>query len=80
MMNNPLLQYETFAEQAKTLLSKTAVTVGAPSAGGFVGILSFFEKITPALTVVSLLTGIVLGVLSYRLKLKESKRHEQEEN
>ena len=62
---------------AEKLLSKTSVAVGAPTTGGIVGIISFFEKITPVLTVVSLLTGIVLGILSYRLKLKKA-QHEKE--
>ena len=77
-MINSLLQFAaTLADQAKNVLSKTAIAVGAPSAGGIVGIISFFEKITPVLTVISLVTGLVLGILSYRLKLKESKRREQ---
>ncbi len=65
-------------KQAKDLLSKTAVSVGAPVTGGMVGIVSFFEQIIPALTVVSLCTGIVLGILSYRLKLKNSRKDEED--
>ena len=66
-------------EQAKEFLSKTAVSVGAPTTGGAIGIISFFEKITPVLTVISLVTGMVLGILSYRLKLRKERR-ERDEN
>ena len=67
---------QAIVQQAKDVISKTSVAVGAPTTGGIVGIISFFEKITPILTVISLLTGIVLGILSYRLKLKKSKQDE----
>ncbi len=65
--------------QVKEALSKTAVAVGAPTAGGTVGIVSFFEQITPPLTVLSLIIGIVLGILSYRLKLQKDKRERDEQ-
>lgn len=58
----------------KEFLSKTIVTVGAPIAGSGLGLISFLEKCIPVLTVVSLITGIVLGILSYRLKVKKRKK------
>jgi hypothetical protein len=57
--------------QIKSTISSIYVTVGAPIGGSLIGILSFFEKITPLLTVVSLLTGIILGILSFRLKRRK---------
>lgn len=69
---------ENLGEYFKTFLSRTAVTIGAPATGSIVGIVSFFEKITPILTVISLITGIVLGILSYRLKLKNTKNKEKD--
>lgn len=77
--HNPLYQCATFlTNQVKSVLSNTAVTIGAPITGGAIGI--FLRDIIPILTVASLLTGIVLGILSYRLKLKEAKRHELDKN
>lgn len=74
-----------FISQIKDSLSSIVVTVGAPIGGGVIGILSFFEKITPLLTVVSLVTGIVLGIMSYCLKrrktlkeIEEIEHHEQD--
>ncbi len=64
--------------QVKEVLSKTAVGVGAPTGGASVGILSFFEQITPVLTVLSLLIGIAIGILSYRLKLQKDRREREE--
>ncbi len=61
----------------KENLSKTAVAVGGPTTGGLIGIASFFEKITPILTVTSILTGIILGILSYRLKVKKIKQEKK---
>jgi len=57
-------------DKAKELLSHTTVTVGAPVTGGGIGIISLFESIVPVLTVLSIVTGITLGILSYRLKRK----------
>lgn len=77
-MNHPFNQYGTLLfEQGKNILSKTAVAIGAPATGAGIGILSFFEKIIPVLTVLSLIIGIILGILSYRLKSKQSKNHEE---
>ncbi|MFV0267961.1 MAG: hypothetical protein ACK5HT_12585 [Draconibacterium sp.] len=60
--------------QAKEVLSKTAVGVGAPTGAAMVGVMSFFEQMIPVLTVASLLTGIVIGILSYRLKAQKDRR------
>lgn len=51
----------------KDFFSKTIVTVGAPAGGG---ILAFLEQSIPVLAVISIITGMVLGILSYRLKVK----------
>ncbi len=66
------------AQYLKDFLSKTVVTIGAPTSGGGIGILSFFESINPALVTLSLVTGIVLGILSYRLKLKKQKESKKD--
>lgn len=64
----------------KNLLSKSVVTIGAPATGTGMGfIYAFFDKAIPVLTVISLITGIVLGILSYRLRVKESKRKNHDE-
>ena len=74
---------DEFISQVKNTLSSIFVTVGAPIGGSLIGILSFFERITPLLTVFSLLTGIVLGIMSYCLKrrkiLKEIEEIEEHE-
>lgn len=61
-------------EKLKDTISHTAFTVGAPLTGGSIGILSFFEKITPALTVLSLIVGMILGIWSFILKMKLIKK------
>ena len=43
------------------------------------GIAAWCADILPVLSVVSILTGLVLGVLSYRLKLKQSNQNEKHE-
>ena len=55
-------------------LSHTVVTVGAPVTGGGIGIISLLENMVPLLTVISLITGLVLGCLSYRLKRRLYKK------
>lgn len=57
-------------EKLKDSIAHTAITVGAPLTGGGIGIVSIFEKITPVLTVISLLVGMVLGIWSFILKKK----------
>ncbi|WP_372650997.1 hypothetical protein [Draconibacterium sp.] len=75
-MINSLLQFATTAiDQAKNTLQNTAVAIGAPITGSAIGI--FFREIIPVLTVASLITGIVLGILSYRLKRKYYQNNEQ---
>lgn len=79
-MINSLLQFASTAiDQAKQTLQNTAVTIGAPITGGAIGIF-LRDSIIPLLTVISLLTGIVLGILSYRLKRKYYQNHEQKEH
>jgi len=41
------------------------------------GIAAWCSDILPILSVVSILSGIILGVLSYRLKLKQSRQNEK---
>nr|WP_319266075.1 hypothetical protein [uncultured Draconibacterium sp.] len=78
-MMNSLLQFVSAAvDQAKNALQNTAVTIGAPITGSAIGIV--FREIIPVLTVISLLTGIVLGILSYRLKRKYYQNNEQKEH
>jgi len=43
------------------------------------GIAAWCEKILPVLSVVSILAGIVLGVLSYRLRVKQYKQNKNQE-
>lgn len=62
-----------FFEQAQKFIASTFVTIGSPILGASVGVVSFYEKIIPPLTILSLVVGIVLGILSYKLKLKQSK-------
>jgi len=64
-------------EKIKDTLAHTAVTVGAPVSAGGIGIVSLCEKIAPVLTVISLLTGIILGILSFMLKRRTLMRHSQ---
>ena len=60
----------------KDFFSKTIITGGAPIGGG---IIAFFEQSIPILAVISIITGIVLGILSYRLKVKKYKRDEEKD-
>ncbi len=64
-------------DKLKETISHTTITVGAPFAGGGIGIIGLCEKIAPVLTVISLLIGITLGILSYLLKRKHMNTHLQ---
>jgi len=57
-------------EKIQQFFSHTSVAVGAPLTGGSVGIISFFENMVPILTILSLLLGMALGIMSYCLKRK----------
>jgi len=61
-------------DRLKDTISHTAVTVGAPISGAGIGIVGICEKIAPVLTVVSLLIGIVLGIISFNMKRKLIRR------
>jgi hypothetical protein len=52
------------------LFSSTTVAVGAPVTGGGIGIVSIIEGFVPLLTIISLIIGITIGIMSYRLKRK----------
>lgn len=57
-------------ERLKDTLASSSVHIGAPLAGGGFGIIAICEKIAPVLTVLSLITGIVIGILSCIWKRK----------
>jgi hypothetical protein len=71
-------------EKVKDTIAHTAITVGAPITGGGIGIVGICEKIAPVLTVISLLFGMALGVMSFILKrrllnkqISELNRHQE---
>ncbi len=44
----------------------------APISGGGVGIFAWAVKLAPLISIIAAIIGIVLGVLSYRLKRKQA--------
>lgn len=71
---------DTLISKAQDVISHPAVAVGAPTTGGAVGIVAMCEQLAPVLTVVSIMVGITLGILSYRLKRKLILKQLEEEN
>lgn len=67
---NILIQKRDMIEKAKEAFTHPGVTVGAPLSGSLVGFIEICRQMAPVLTVISLLVGIVLGIMSYRLKKK----------
>lgn len=61
-------------DKAQDTISRTIITVGAPLTGGGIGIIGICEKMAPVLTVISILIGIVLGIISFYLKRKLIKK------
>lgn len=57
-------------EKLQQFFSHTSVAVGAPLTGGSIGIISFLENLIPVLTILSILLGMALGIMSYCLKRK----------
>lgn len=55
----------------KDFLVKTIVGVGAPTG---VGMIAIFEKSIPILTVLSLIVGMFVGIISVILKIKKYKQ------
>lgn len=61
-------------ERLKDTLASSSVHIGAPLGAGGFGIIAICEKIAPVLTVLSLLIGIILGIISFALKRKLIKK------
>jgi len=57
-------------EQLERAFSSTTVAAGAPITGGGIGIISIIEGFVPLLTIISLIIGITIGIMSYQLKRK----------
>lgn len=68
--SNILLQNDKMIDKIKDAFTHTSVTVGAPVSAGLVGLIDICRQLAPVLTVISLITGIILGIMSYRLKKK----------
>ncbi len=54
------------------LLSITKMEFIAPSTGGGIGIVAWFIRLAPFIPAIAGITGIVLGILSYRLKKQQA--------
>ncbi len=59
-------------DQFIKLLSFTKMELIAPVGGGGIGVITWAIKWAPIISIVAALTGIILGILSYRLKKKQA--------
>ncbi len=52
------------------LLTIAKMELFAPVGGGGVGVIAWAIKLAPIISIIAALTGIILGIMSYRLKKK----------
>ncbi len=54
------------------VLSFGKMEMFAPVSGGGIGVLTWAVKMAPIISIIAAVIGIVLGIMSYRLKRKQS--------